>query len=372
MCAGLLALLHGPFAVAQEQTAPVAQSAKAKALKPAKPASAAWAALLPRYEAELKVEPQSALKLFRSFVADNPDLDADELISAYEDAATRLARLGGAQFDAAIALLEEGKPRVAEDNRWPRLVALQAELLLKGGRAGQAEPLVAAVWPKALESGTSKLWRRELMREYVEVLSKREKPDQAESVLMETLAKYPDLLDGMGNYFCAAMLRLKEQQKDRAGQLTWAAAAFRLWPFDEKALAFSTDKLTKLWIKDDMTLNAARAFAVAQTDVKAPNPLDDVALPLWPAPVQSALLRSTQDGPFNGRIKAYLALGRYSEAMLLAREQLISKPTSPDSLKQVARVFKAADGDVARSNAFIAYYNSGQGENPMIAFLAEN
>ena len=292
-------------------------------------------------------------------------------MSAYEDAATRLAEVGSAQLDAAIALIEEAKPRAATDNRWPRLVVVQAQLLLAGSRPDQAETLIKGVWPKALESSTSKLWRRELMRHYIKALSAQGKVAQAENVLMETLAQYPNLLDSMGNYVCAEMLRLQEQKKDRAGQLTWAAAAFRLWPFDEKPLAFATYKLTKIWVADDKTLYAARAFAAAQNDAGAPNPLDEVELPLWPAPVQSALLRSTQEGVPGGRIKALLALGLYRDAMLLAREQLVINPTSPTALKQVAIVFKAADGDVARSNAFIAYYNSGQGENPMTAFLSE-
>ncbi len=376
LCAGLYLLCHAPLAYGQEEAdAPEAATLSQNSLgkKPlAEPTAAAWAAIVPQYEAELARDPQNALTQLRAFIQANPQIKPKELISVYEDAATRLVGNSPDSLDVAITLLSEGRARVATEPDWPRITVLQAQLLLDGARAAQAETTIQAVWPQALQSKASNKWLRKLMPTYVAVLTAQGKGAEAEKALMETLAVSPDLLYSMGSYIGLKMMNLKEMQGDRAGQLSWAALNFRLWPLDADRLALGTRKLMQSWAQNDAKPNVARDFSAAQSDANALNPLLEVELPVWPAPVQKALAIAAQQGGANRRIGSLMALERYQEAMLLAREQLVKSPTSVPALKQVAMVFKAADGDVARSNAFITYYNSGQGENPMTAFLAED
>ena len=53
-----------------------------------------------------------------------------------------------------------------------------------------------------------------------------------------------------------------------------------------------------------------------------------------------------------------------------ARHLLVKRPTAPEGVQQIARVFKASDMNLARANQFVAYLD-GKGEDPLAAFMAE-
>ena len=61
------------------------------------------------------------------------------------------------------------------------------------------------------------------------------------------------------------------------------------------------------------------------------------------------------------------SLGR---AMSLARRLMSEKLESPAGAREVCRVFKAADSDSVRANAFVDYLQ-GKGDNPLPAFSKE-
>ena len=135
-----------------------------------------------------------------------------------------------------------------------------------------------------------------------------------------------------------------------------------------------TTLVTRGWLQaNDMEKPAL--FAAAQSEVEAPNPLQEVAAPTLPAPVKLALQQRLQSEANNeaspSRVAMYLILGEHRLAMLEAREILLRDPTGAAGTAEVARVFKAADGDVARANAFLQFYRTGQGENPLNEFLRE-
>ena len=378
-CAALLLATCGaptpaPAQDAPDQTAPAKPQGRGKkGTSPqarAKRAGDAWAEFLPQYMEQLSRDSQGAPALFGRFVGEHPDLPAYERVAATEDAARRLFERDAAQLDAALALLGTAKANATELPERLSVANAQAFLLRAGGRLAQSEALLQAVWPEALVSTLlNNQDRQDTLVQYVKTLSAQNKDAQAEALVWETLARYPMLLQIAE--FRIMMERLFEHQNKREELLSWAKLDFMLMAFEEKNIASATQRLNQAWMGEELSVKAVREFARAQADVAAPNPLDAIALPQWPAPVQKALLEATQQNSLNTRVTALLALERPREAMLLAREALVRAPTSAVAVKRVALIFKAADGDVARANAFLAYYSSGQGENPLNAFLEQ-
>ncbi len=70
-------------------------------------------------------------------------------------------------------------------------------------------------------------------------------------------------------------------------------------------------------------------------------------------------------------MRLLLLTGQPREAMLQARRTLVGDPTNDRGLREAALVFKVVDGDVARANAFLSFYQTNRGQNPMTAFLKE-
>ena len=70
-------------------------------------------------------------------------------------------------------------------------------------------------------------------------------------------------------------------------------------------------------------------------------------------------------------ISVLIVQGDLHEAMTQAKRLLIDNPTAPEGAQQICRVFKAADLNTIRANAFIAYLG-GEGTNPMTAFFKEH
>ena len=161
--------------------------------------------------------------------------------------------------------------------------------------------------------------------------------------------------------------------QDKTGEaLSWAKLEFSLCRFDEEAIRDATKDVNRCLSAGELTLAKVNQFAAAQTDPAAPNPLDKVPLPQFDTTEVRAQLANPNDkSPFEMRLNQWLAVGDYRNAMLLAKSQLVSDVTNQNTALQVARVFKAKDGDLVRANQFLAYYQMGQGDNPIPAFLKE-
>ena len=154
--------------------------------------------------------------------------------------------------------------------------------------------------------------------------------------------------------------------------LSWAKLEFSLCPFDEGAIREATKDVDRCLSAGELTLARVNQFAAAQTDPAAPNPLDKVSLPPFDtAAIRAQLADPDSQASFEMRLNQWLAVGDYRNAMLLARKQLVGDVTNQNAALQVARVFKAKDGDIVRANGFLTYYQTGQGDNPIPAFLKE-
>ncbi len=197
-------------------------------------------------------------------------------------------------------------------------------------------------------------------------------PGQAVSGLIKALAdgllRRPTFAQGFTTNIVADLLAQGKTQE----ALSWAKLEFLLCPFNEEAIRDATRDVTRSLSAGELSLAKVNLFAAAQTDAGAPNPLDKVKLPHFDTTAIRAQLADPNDkSPFEVRLIALLSVGDYRSAMLLAKSQLIGDVTNQDTALQVARVFKAKDGNLVRANQFLAYYQLGQGDNPIPAFLKE-
>ena len=71
------------------------------------------------------------------------------------------------------------------------------------------------------------------------------------------------------------------------------------------------------------------------------------------------------------RVLAYLLLGRLREAMTAARQAIVDDKGGPSGALEIARVFKAADGNLIRGNQWLDFFKDGKGVNPIEAFFKE-
>ena len=136
--------------------------------------------------------------------------------------------------------------------------------------------------------------------------------------------------------------------------------------FSDASISQASLLLTRVWLANDFARDKIAAFAAAQTDAAAPNPLDAVPLPaLDVAALQGARVKE------NDKVRLLLLAGQLHEAMVQARRSLVNDPAGERGMYEAALVFKVADGDVARANLFLNFYQNGQGQNPLTAFLKE-
>lgn len=154
--------------------------------------------------------------------------------------------------------------------------------------------------------------------------------------------------------------------------LSWAKLNFLMCPFREGDLQEATKAVARALSASELSVAKANLFAQAQTDAAAPNPLAKVPLPkLDEAPLRAVLADAGAQVPLNTRLTCLMLTGDYRGAMLLARSQLMKDVGNQDNALEVARIFKAKDGSILRANQFLAYYQTGQGDNPIPAFLKE-
>lgn len=153
---------------------------------------------------------------------------------------------------------------------------------------------------------------------------------------------------------------------------SWAKLSFLMCPFREGDIQDATKAVTRALSAGELSVAKANLFAQAQTDPAAPNPLAKVPLPkLDEAPLRAVLADAKSQAPLDTRLTCLMLTGDYRGAMVLAKSQLMQDVGNQDNALEVARIFKAKDGGIARANAFLAYYGQGQGDNPIPAFLKE-
>ena len=329
-------------------------------------------AFLPDFRAQIQDEPSRAPQLLRDFWARNKDQKNELLIGISIEAARIVWSADRPAPEGALQLLDLTIQHFPNARLRFRAVEAKAEILRRSDRLDEAAQILRATWPQVQSRNLDEVMLP-VLSEWVEVLRAQKQPEQAIELLYQSLQNTPPLAHWMNFY------RLMVDAQNEAGHadeaLRWAALFYRVAPFRDDDIARATGLVTRGWLQGNQ-MDKPALFAAAQSEVNGPNPLDEVAPPSLPAPVVAALrarLRGDERGEVSAsRVAMWLMLGDYGAAMLDAREILLRDPTAAAGTSEVARVFKAADGDVARANEFVQFYRTGKGDNPLPKFLEEN
>jgi hypothetical protein len=123
-------------------------------------------------------------------------------------------------------------------------------------------------------------------------------------------------------------------------------------------------------------MNTAKSgqFLKAMQDSAAPNPLREIPLPPFDEVKMRAELKSLPDSASHSRITLLLLLKENGAAMLEARRLLLDDPSGGANAAalEMARVFKATDLNLVRANAFLKYFQSNEGDNPLDELFKQN
>jgi hypothetical protein len=155
--------------------------------------------------------------------------------------------------------------------------------------------------------------------------------------------------------------------------LGYARLGWMVCPFDTKSISAATNIITATWLAADLNAGKGNAFIAAQNDSKLENPLTAVKLPTLDGAALDAAMGNLPASDTDGRITILLAQGKMRDAMLAARRGLLEHPSSDNSgaILEMARVFKAADLNLVRANAFLQYFQSGKGANLLDDFFKQ-
>lgn len=330
---------------------------------------------LRRQNAELeKTDPQAAIDNYNAFLEANP----------------KLAPAVGQDFTMTVAgLYHKGlknPAKAAEIYRWAfaqykneppavNLLTQHARMLMEAKKPDQAAALLDKHW-----NDIARTWTHiavAALEVQGKALGAQNKNDAQIALSEKALLQYPSLLEGriqnwdgvLYNPLIAALLKAK--RFDQA--LSWARLRFMAAPYDAGAIDRASRMVAQVWTASDPERKALEAFAVAQKDATKHNPLADAKLPVVDAALLQERLKRTApnaDGA-SDRVILLVSAGALGQAMGEAKTLLGRKETATQGALEAARVFKAADLNLQRANAFLVWLKNPQGASPVDAFIAE-
>ena len=338
-----------------------------------------------KVEPLLATDAEAALRAAQSFMADNPNLSPAQSTYLILEAAARAYDQAPAQnrrptAQLALSLLDEGQklwPPVTDpgaggaalDGR-ANLQKLAVSIALRENQLPAAQKRIEETWPLALNHFVAD-WVRLRRELYV----RQNKGAAVVPMIRATLLERLQLYGSFDLSLCSMMASELSARGQDAEALKWAKLGFVLCPYEDGPVQGAAQTLAQVWLAKDLSPATARAFAVAQTEADQPNPLQAVALPTLDAPFAEAIAAAL--GPARARndlgalVGLLLLQGDSRGAMLEARRQLVASAGSPDSLRQIARVFKAKDLNLVRANQFLVAYQNGQDTNPLPDFFRD-
>jgi hypothetical protein len=269
----------------------------------------------------------------------------------------------------AFDVLDEGIKLLQKSFERHILVGHKAEFLIQDKKTKEAEVLLANEWPNAEAEDLRRV--SYLAFPYSSALERQGKGKEAGKLLIEMQRRHPSTVTYFPFEWMPKLMiptLIKSGSLDEA--LSWAKLFWMTCPFTEDEINDSTQRLMKVWVAKDLTAAKGQAFIKAQEDSTAVNPLRDVKIPEFnPELLQAELAK---EGRTHERLTLYMLQGDWHQAMIVARANMIKNIDNPDAILEVCRVFKAADLNLVRANAFLEYVKTGNGENPVAAFLKEH
>ena len=351
----LLAAIFACASLTRAQTAPNAEASRAEA--------AAYNKFAQEFQSLRQTDATAALKLAFAFLDANPNLQPLRGTGLYGAIADlQLKILNDPQ--GALSSYNEGLKKYPTSPYRGALLSGKARALLSLERGDEAEA-VYKDWPQ---------WAKDepqmaalVAPEYIKLLQARGKGEVALSTLSDYLGAN---LDQFGRNPMLAQLMIEGAiaagKTDEA--VGWAKLYFMVCAFTERDINIAGQLLNRAWTAKYLSPEKVAQIAAAQADPTQPNPLKDVKLPELNQDNLRAQLEKSKGGE---RMVLLIALGELGKAMSEAQSMVLDRPGSAAGLSEAARVFKAGDLNLVRANAFLEYYRTGKGDNPMTAFLKE-
>jgi len=364
-----LAVWHGGTALAQP-AGQDAEQADRKALTELRKKVAAVD------NSDLAAARLQSIELYKEFIAAHPNIYPSVGIAATQGLVSlyQKAKLS----EPALQALDAGLQKYATDADAILLLNTKASVLISDKKFGDAETMLRGLWEKSLQQANND--EAKLIVPYVTALTQQGKTAEAANVARKVLTEAPMYLEaGQGaseRLFSCVVEHLLADQRDEEA-LGWAKLRFMTCAFSESAIASATNLLSRVWMARDLAPTTAQAFIDAQKSAAAANPLTAVKLPEVSAEARKAQLVSlaaaSQAGsrPAHDRISMHIQLGELGAAMAAARRIMVAQPKSSTGSLEICRVFKAADLNVKRANAFLEYIKAGQGVNPLVEFFQQ-
>jgi hypothetical protein len=278
------------------------------------------------------------------------------------------------QPDKALAAMNTAMARTDKPDAYLPLVYSKAGYLARSGKYDESIALFKKELPKFLaEPTTDFAYLRNALNWYEYSARKSGKRDDYIATLRSIVEVHPELAAyrvvgrEMAQYYA-------EQPGKETEALSWAKLYWVLCDFDERTLNDATTLLQKSWVARDMNAAKSSQFLKAMQDPKSPNPLSDIPLPVLDGAKMRAALKSLPESSTHSRITLHLLLKENGAAMLEARRILLNDPSGAANAAalEMARVFKATDLNLVRANAFLKYFQSNEGDNPLDEFFKQN
>ena len=327
-----------------------------------------------------KTNPEQAVTAYRTFLQAHPDLDprpALDLVSIIvEFCCTQLRRT-----DIALKMCDWAMEKYAEDPMGKRKLVLtlgdKARVLVAENRASEAQALIERNWDQVTD-GYGGLAIGHALRQYCAALEAQGKSADAGAVVRKALTSNPDCLqeclqgEPRGWMYERVVSDLiaggHYDEALRWAKLQWVTAM----PENcRPGTGRATLMLQRIWRSKDASGAVAREFEEALVDPARPNPLALVPLPDMDAGAMDARAkRPRMADPMadrEGEVNALLALGRTSEAMVLARVWYADDST-PAHLEFVHRVLKAGLLNLKAIATLESFRRTGKGPNPLDEF----
>jgi hypothetical protein len=325
-----------------------------------------YAAFRQQFGTTCQQDTNKAAADLRSFLQQHADITPSQTYLLYQNLVGAYSTIRK-DDTAALAILDEALSKFPP-TREERFLLINAKVhvLQSAGKLDEAQSLLETEWPKAVANGQT----LSLLETYVASLNRRGQDDKALQILQQLAMEQMEWLSASGPPLHLKLLIDQLVRRDDLAQAeSWAKLALLLCSYDERSIETVTQWLVRVWRARYISAAKVSELTAALQKADASSPLHAVKLPALDTAVLTRHLEAASASP--QRVVLLLALGRDRDAMLAARALMLDQPQSNAGVLEVCRVFKAHDLNFKRADAFLEYCKTGQGENPMTAFLQE-
>jgi hypothetical protein len=284
----------------------------------------------------------------------------------------------------AVRIYEWAEKEYAAVPAAARLVPGRVSLLRLQKKPGEAVTLLNSEWDAVMrEAALDASLAKSALEQKVELSRERKKPEDAVPALANALAQSPVLSSTPeGMWVFQTLTDLLFEAKRGKEAVGVARLAFEECGFDKYNIEAASVFLTRVWRKYDPSGKEVEAFAAAQSvaadsaEGKKANPLFNYAPPKIADTVWQDALKQLPTGSARLRINVLIAAGEYGTAMQEAEAfhaQYGDKggASATIGIIEACRVLKAADLNLVRANALLAFLQTKQGDNPLPGFYKQ-